>query len=325
MIFSLSAETAPESSETSGRFLEWIFKNLYRDFEWLSEAEQLRYYEAASFWVRKCAHMCIYAVLGVLAFLNVASLRKLRLTVRLIFAWVFCVSYSFADEWHQTFVSGRSGELRDVLIDSIGALIGILFCLSFVRIFSGLYAKVSFNKGDEMSNSEERSRRRMSKDDLLQRNFELSEELHRLHAENERLVFELEEQKKITAALKEEISAAKTRDENVTESSLNEAGDIPPCKPACPEIRLAPDPEYGAKVIGRIVRLAAEYSNRLSGGGELRYKELINLILGHTEVEKANILDIVLSQASSEDKRRMIDSCESSAKEYFESVMAQKT
>ena len=39
---------------------------------------------------------------------------------------VFCVLFAFLDEYHQSFVAGRGPSLRDVGIDSIGILGGLL-------------------------------------------------------------------------------------------------------------------------------------------------------------------------------------------------------
>ena len=43
------------------------------------------------------------------------------------YAFVFSVFYAATDEYHQTFIQGRSGSLRDVLIDSIGIFCGCFF------------------------------------------------------------------------------------------------------------------------------------------------------------------------------------------------------
>ena len=40
-------------------------------------------------------------------------------------AWSLGVLYAATDEFHQTFVPGRAGELSDVLLDSLGCLAGI--------------------------------------------------------------------------------------------------------------------------------------------------------------------------------------------------------
>jgi VanZ family protein len=39
---------------------------------------------------------------------------------------VLAVLYAVSDEVHQTFVAGRHGSPRDVLIDAVGAALGLL-------------------------------------------------------------------------------------------------------------------------------------------------------------------------------------------------------
>ena len=36
------------------------------------------------------------------------------------------MAYSITDEIHQIFVSGRSGEIRDIIVDTCGSTVGIL-------------------------------------------------------------------------------------------------------------------------------------------------------------------------------------------------------
>ena len=43
-----------------------------------------------------------------------------------ILSFLFSVIYASSDEFHQTFVPGRDGNIVDVLIDSSGSLVGIL-------------------------------------------------------------------------------------------------------------------------------------------------------------------------------------------------------
>ena len=42
-----------------------------------------------------------------------------------VVVWVVAVTYGMSDEFHQSFVSGRTPSLADVLADGVGALIGI--------------------------------------------------------------------------------------------------------------------------------------------------------------------------------------------------------
>ena len=86
---------------------------------------------------------------------------------------------------------------------------------------------------------------------------------------------------------------------------------------------LKPDMEYGAKVIGQIVVSAAEYSNKLTIGSNSSQKELVNLILGKTEVAKSEILSVIQTDDAFEVKSSKIDQIALVTKEYFESVLAQ--
>ena len=87
---------------------------------------------------------------------------------------------------------------------------------------------------------------------------------------------------------------------------------------------VSPEIEYGAAVIGKIVVEAAKYINRVTSRGEQEYtKELINLILGRTEVAKSEILSIVSSDAGTDEKKRGADVQLEQAKDYFESIIAQ--
>ncbi|WP_214627191.1 VanZ family protein [Paenibacillus agaridevorans] len=87
--------------------------------------------------VRKLAHGLIYLVLGMLVLgtltkLGVRGGRGVAITL------LVCVLFAVSDELHQLFVSGRSGQASDVIIDSIGASIGILLFKGAARIGASL-------------------------------------------------------------------------------------------------------------------------------------------------------------------------------------------
>ncbi len=42
-----------------------------------------------------------------------------------VLLWIVAVSYGMSDEFHQSFVPGRTPSLLDLLADAIGALVGI--------------------------------------------------------------------------------------------------------------------------------------------------------------------------------------------------------
>ena len=71
--------------------------------------------------VRKAAHVSEFAVLG--ALLAWAWPRRARWP--LLAPLLIGIGYAALDEVHQLFVPGRSGQVSDVLIDTVGVLIGI--------------------------------------------------------------------------------------------------------------------------------------------------------------------------------------------------------
>jgi len=83
-----------------------------------------------SVFVRKAAHFTEYALLGISMFLYVIEcLRERKRPVGgawYVIVWAAGTFYAATDEFHQLFVPGRSGQISDVLIDSAGALGGIL-------------------------------------------------------------------------------------------------------------------------------------------------------------------------------------------------------
>ncbi len=81
---------------------------------------------------RKAAHIIEYLVLALLL-CSLLSEYNLSLKNVLLISFVICIIYSSSDEMHQLLVSGRSGELRDIIIDNIGSIIGISIYLLFKR------------------------------------------------------------------------------------------------------------------------------------------------------------------------------------------------
>ena len=74
------------------------------------------------FVLRKIAHIAEYAVL---TWLLIRAFKEHQLTNKqvLILSISFSIFYAMSDEYHQTFILGRQGVFRDVLIDSFGIVL----------------------------------------------------------------------------------------------------------------------------------------------------------------------------------------------------------
>ena len=90
-----------------------------------------------TFLVRKAAHISAYFVLGILLF-NLLKGYGLGVKKMVFISIAIAMLYACTDEVHQVFVSGRSGEVRDVLIDTAGAAVGVVV---YAALLSRFYKK----------------------------------------------------------------------------------------------------------------------------------------------------------------------------------------
>lgn len=73
--------------------------------------------------LRKCMHASVYFILSII--LNVIlKVYKVSRKRAFILAIIISFIYACTDEYHQTFVPGRTGCFTDVLIDTFGAFLG---------------------------------------------------------------------------------------------------------------------------------------------------------------------------------------------------------
>lgn len=83
--------------------------------------------------LRKVAHASVYFVLAfiLVAYINYMFDNK-KFLLSTIIVLALCVGYATSDEYHQTRVEGRTGQVKDVVIDSIGTLAGITFYSTYL-------------------------------------------------------------------------------------------------------------------------------------------------------------------------------------------------
>lgn len=84
--------------------------------------------------VRKGAHMSEYGILALLFFALVSFFRWAPAKSSCLLALVLAFLYACTDEFHQRFVPGRSGSFTDVMIDTSGAALVMLFVFLVICI-----------------------------------------------------------------------------------------------------------------------------------------------------------------------------------------------
>lgn len=97
--------------------------------------------------IRKLAHYTFYAIGGILIANCVYQFCSEEKRVIAISA-IIGIVYAASDEIHQLMVPGRSGNIKDIMIDSIGVLTGIALFLLVKEIIKIMLAK--FKKAKEV-------------------------------------------------------------------------------------------------------------------------------------------------------------------------------
>ena len=147
IIFGFSNQQGEGSGNTSRKISAVIVKiidvkNRYSDLE------KDNLIEVVEPILRKIAHLTTYAIGGI-AIANCV--------------WQFCskekraigistcigVMYAISDEIHQLMIDGRNGNIKDVIIDSIGILIGIMIFLLIKGVCKKIVRKKKECRGGE--------------------------------------------------------------------------------------------------------------------------------------------------------------------------------
>ena len=80
-----------------------------------------------STWLQKTLHVIVYATLTAMLFWAFESIGSRRL--RMVLALTGAIALGAALEWYQLRVPGRFGNLTDILLNSAGAVIGVVAAL----------------------------------------------------------------------------------------------------------------------------------------------------------------------------------------------------
>ena len=120
IIFFLSAQVADDSAAQSGFILELLNKV----FAWVGLTDHI---------VRKTAHFLEFAGL---CFMFNWSLLFTKGKMQRILSVALTSAYALTDEIHQIFVEGRSCQFSDWLLDTCGAVFGLLIFLLFMLVIS---------------------------------------------------------------------------------------------------------------------------------------------------------------------------------------------
>ncbi len=139
IIFGFSSQDAGESKGISRRVTK-IITNPIKSLQEKPEQEKEQILSRIESIVRKIAHFSIYTVVGFLL-MALFSTYKLEEMNRFSYSLIIGVIYAISDEIHQCFTPGRGPQVTDVIIDTMGVLLGILLVMLVIKIYEKLIIK----------------------------------------------------------------------------------------------------------------------------------------------------------------------------------------
>ena len=130
VIFFFSAQPAQDSNKLSRGAADFIIRVIGRikDLD-LEVSTGAYWYDRLNGTIRSLAHSAVYFILAVLTS-SAVSKRRLPMWKNLGISMLICVLFAVSDEIHQMFVPGRTAEVKDLLLDSAGASLGLIFMVS---------------------------------------------------------------------------------------------------------------------------------------------------------------------------------------------------
>lgn len=127
LVFYLSNQGSNDSNRLSGGFTKTIL-----DFFHALDSKTIEEQAIIEIIFRKLAHYTLYTLGGILILLHI-NLYTIKQSKKVILTQIIGTMYAIIDEFHQLFVPGRSGEIRDVCLDSLGLITGIILLLIFLK------------------------------------------------------------------------------------------------------------------------------------------------------------------------------------------------
>ncbi len=131
VIFNFSNQDSEKSSSTSQKVTEAVTKDI-KSIQKLNKNEKAKVLDKIEDVIRKIAHFSIYALVGFLL-MSLFSTYNINEKNKIISTVITGAIYAISDEIHQSFVSGRSGQVSDVFLDTLGVTVGGLFILLIIK------------------------------------------------------------------------------------------------------------------------------------------------------------------------------------------------
>lgn len=133
-IFRFSSQDGQTSSSLSKEVTENVTKRINK-IQNLEETERKNVLSRIEKIIRKIAHFSLYTIVGILL-MSLACTYEFTEFKRGGISFLIGLMYACLDELYQFFISERSAQITDVMIDSMGVLFGILLVMLIYKIYT---------------------------------------------------------------------------------------------------------------------------------------------------------------------------------------------
>ena len=90
-------------------------------------------FETNSYYIRKFAHFFIFVIIEICVSMFIGSCIESNI-LTVILSFIKSSTYACIDEYIQTFIPGRSGNIGDVIIDISGVIIGLALYIIIIYL-----------------------------------------------------------------------------------------------------------------------------------------------------------------------------------------------
>lgn len=141
VIFKLSSHNSINTNSLSINFTSKLANIVFSEFNTLSKDIQNIMIGQLNLLVRKIAHFLLYFILGFFSFASVHIITQ-KYKKSLYMGITVCSIYAILDELHQIFVPGRTPLLKDVIIDVLGGICGMLFYFLIISALINIRTRI---------------------------------------------------------------------------------------------------------------------------------------------------------------------------------------
>lgn len=131
IIFNFSQQDGEKSSSVSRKVTIAVTENVKKIQELEKNRKEIVLQKIEKV-IRKLAHFSLYTIIGILS-MSLMSTYDTEQKKKISISIIIGLLYAIFDEIHQSFISGRTAMITDVMIDTMGVVFGILLIIFLLK------------------------------------------------------------------------------------------------------------------------------------------------------------------------------------------------